>query len=374
MGERTRSPTEKLGEPSAGGSGWGLGWRVALFIGFVLAATTSIRIRAWPDTPGFPSILLWQLMVWLPWAPATALVFRLSDRLPIARRRWFTIPAHAAISLGLALAHAAYFFGLSAQFSPFLGLPLTKYGAYAFFFLFWVQLDVLLYWALLALATIRASEAELRRRERRARELELRLAESQLQALKLQIQPHFLFNTLNTIVAMQRTGEIDKAIRMTVALSEVLRLLLSSGSAHEVPLDRELELLDGYLEIERFRFEDRLVVDRRVGGGIEGALVPALLLQPLVENAIRHGVASLSGRREVRLSVQRSGERLAIEVGNDADESADGGEGLGIGLENIRQRLRELYAADHAFAIRLDDGCSLVQVELPLHFAAEGAP
>lgn len=364
---------EDGGSPVAGASGWRLGWRLALFIGVVVAATTWIRVRSWPETPSFLPVLFWQLGVWLPWAPATALVFRLSDRAPLAARRWFTLPMHAAISLGLALVHAAYFTALSSRFSPFLGLPLTKYGAYAFFFLFWIQLDVLLYWALLGLATMRSAEAEIRRRERRARELELQLAESQLQALKLQIQPHFLFNTLNTVVAMQRLGEIEKATRMTVALSGLLRSLLAAGNDHEVPLQRELELLDGYLEIERFRFEDRLLVERSVSGDLADVLVPALLLQPLVENAIRHGAASLSGRREVRLAVRRSGDCLEIEVTNETtDEPGGSAEGLGIGLQNIRERLHELYAAEHAFEMRIEGGRSLVQVRLPLQVATGG--
>lgn len=362
-----------LADRASGAEGWRLGLFLALFVGFVLAATTWIRIRSWPGSPSFVPVLLWQLAVWLPWAPATVLVFRLSERLPIAARRWFTLPLHAALSLALALAHAAYFFALSSRFSPFLDLPLTKYGAYAFFFLFWIQLDVLLYWALLGLATVRASEAALRERERRSRELELQLAESQLQALKLQIQPHFLFNTLNTIVAMQRVGEIDKATRMTVALSDLLRLLLASGSAHRVPLERELELLDGYLEIERFRFEDRLRVERRLSGDFAGVLVPPLLLQPLVENAIRHGAAARSGRREVDVAVRRSGDRLEIEVANDAEAvPADRPDGLGIGVRNIRTRLRELYAGDHTFEMKIEKGRSLVQVRIPLQPAPGG--
>jgi LytS/YehU family sensor histidine kinase len=171
---------------------------------------------------------------------------------------------------------------------------------------------------------------------------------------------------------MQRVGDIDKATRMTIALSELLRLLLASGDAHEVTLGRELELLERYLEIERFRFEDRLVVDRTVDGGLEGASVPTLLLQPLVENAIRHGVASLSGRREVRVSVRRSGDRLAIEVANDTDRQQDMGPGLGIGLQNIRRRLRELYASDHELSLEIEGGRSLVRVELPLRWSPGG--
>jgi sensor histidine kinase YesM len=349
-----------------------VGWRVSLTIALVLAASTSIRLRSWPDTPSFPAVFLWLLAVWVPWAPATVLVFELSKRLPLVSRRSVTIFLHLAASLALALAHSAYFVGLSSRFSPFLGLPLTKYGAYAFFFLFWFQLDLLLYWALLALATIRSSEAELRRRERQTRELELQVAESQLQALRLQIQPHFLFNTLNTVVAMQRVGDIDKATRMTVALSELLRLLLASGDAHKVTLSRELELLERYLEIERFRFEDRLVVERSVEGDLERASVPTLLLQPLVENAIRHGVASLSGRREVRVSVRKSGDRLAIEVVNDTDRQQGSAEGLGIGLQNIRKRLRELYASDHELSLKIEGGRSLVRVELPLQWSPGG--
>ena len=344
----------------------------SLAIAGVLALSTWYKVRCYPDTPAFPAILLWMLAVWLPWIPLSLLVFRLSKSLPLRSRRWFTLPSHLLISCLLTLCHWAYFLLLSSRLSPFLGLPDTTYGAYAFFFLFWIQLDLLLYWAHLGFATVRSSEADLRNRERQASELQVQIVESQLQALKLQIQPHFLFNTLNTVVAMQRTGEIEKATRMTVALSELLRLLLASGEAQEVPLSRELELLDRYLEIERFRFEDRLVVDEEVEDGLRDASVPTLLLQPLVENAIRHGVAIPARRKIVSLEIHRNGDRLVIEVTNETRDHEASNEGFGIGLRNLQQRLAGLYATNHRFSSRVEAGRFKVEAEIPLHWVEGG--
>jgi two-component sensor histidine kinase len=180
-------------------------------------------------------------------------------------------------------------------------------------------------------------------------QLEARLARAQLQSLRLQLHPHFLFNTLNTINALIGTDR-HAAERVVSGLSELLRMSLSSASEQEVPLSRELELLDHYIAIQQIRFQDRLAVTFRIDPDARHALVPNLMLQPLVENAIRHGIAPRAAPGHVEVSAVRRGDRLELRVADDGvgeDPRADHRDGVGLG--NTRARLLSLYGADHVF-------------------------
>ncbi len=209
-----------------------------------------------------------------------------------------------------------------------------------------------------------------RDREVQASQLESELALAQVQILEMQLQPHFLFNTLNSIMVLIR-GEPDLASRMVARLSEFLRLTLDSAGMQEVPLRRELEFLDRYVQIERIRFGERLHVEQHIDPLLFDALVPNLILQPLVENAIRHGVAKRRGTAVIVVSVGRLDGLLTIHV-------RDNGAGLclregvhvreGIGLRTTRQRLHHLYGNAAAFALESppDGGVNAV-ITLPLH-------
>jgi signal transduction histidine kinase len=206
--------------------------------------------------------------------------------------------------------------------------------------------------------------------------LAARLAQAQLQSLKLQLQPHFLFNTLNTITALIGTDP-QAAERMVSGLSELLRLSLRNAGEQEVPLGRELEVLEHYLEIQQIRFPDRLGVTFAVDPEVRQALVPNFILQPLVENAIRHGISprATPGRIEVG-AVRRDGV-LALRVSDDGvglHPAAGVRRGEGIGLSNTEARLRHLYGPRHRFELQSGSpGGFTVLIEIPFRSACDSA-
>lgn len=217
---------------------------------------------------------------------------------------------------------------------------------------------------------------------RRDQELELRssrlasdLAKTQLQVLEMQLQPHFLFNTLNSIMVL--IGKDPQTAQRTVArLANILRRSLDRRGTQEVTLQEELEFLDRYLEIERLRFGDRLTVEHHVGAGVGDALVPNMLFQPLVENAIRHGVSARRGPARIDVVAEREDGRLVLHVkDNGVGLQGNGTEMLkmGIGLGNTRERLQRLYGHHHQLELKsLPEGGVDVQVVIPYHKESKG--
>jgi two-component sensor histidine kinase len=206
--------------------------------------------------------------------------------------------------------------------------------------------DVMLYWTIVVGHLGWTSFQGYREREVQAAQLQQQLVEARLQALRMQINPHFLFNTLNTVSALIHDNP-HAADRMVVRLSELLRRTLDHGETQEIALREEIEFLKGYLEIEEARFGDRLAVELRVEPGTEDLLVPYLLLQPLVENAIRHGIEPREEPGRIEISVRRDGDRLELRVKDNGDGIAHKREG--IGLSNTRWRLAHLYPDNFSF-------------------------
>jgi LytS/YehU family sensor histidine kinase len=198
-----------------------------------------------------------------------------------------------------------------------------------------------------------------------ASELEAQVSRAQLQALQMQIRPHFLFNTLNTISGLVRVDDKAAAITMLAGLGDLLRLLLRSDGAQEVPVRRELELIERYLQIEQVRFGDKLAVELTVEPGVEDALVPNLILQPLVENAVRHGIGSATGR--VSVTVGRVGSTLRMAVFDTGDAQLRDADSPGIGLTNTRARLERLYGSVHRFELAQTPAGTSAIIEIPLH-------
>jgi LytS/YehU family sensor histidine kinase len=220
-----------------------------------------------------------------------------------------------------------------------------------------MPLELLLY-GLVALA-IHAERAWRiqRERERRAAELEASLAQARLHALELQTQPHFLFNTLNGIGALVRAGQGPQALAMIGGLSELLRYALDRAGGGTVALEEEAHTLERYLEIQRLRFPDRLTIDVALAPDTLRAAMPALLLQPLAENAIRHGISRTEAPGRITVRSAREGDRLAIEITNTG--RLDTARRNGIGLSTTSARLTQLYGdrarcelAEHAGVVR----------------------
>jgi signal transduction histidine kinase len=205
-----------------------------------------------------------------------------------------------------------------------------------------------------------------RDREVRGAELEAQLARAELQLLKMQLQPHFLFNALNTIAEMAH-DDPNSADRLIARLGHLLRLSLEQAGHQVVPFRQELQILEAYLEIEQARFQDRLIVRTEVPAAVLDAGVPALLLQPVVENAIRHGTSPRSGEGRIEIRAAQDGDRLTIQI-------RDTGPGFppsgaikeGLGLRNTRERLRQLYGAEQRFVLGNDPaGGAVVTIVLP---------
>ena len=245
-------------------------------------------------------------------------------------------------------------------------------------------IDVLFYALLVSAAQAVWWSRRAQERERRALAAEARFAEARLEALRMQINPHFLFNALNGVATLIHLDP-RAADTMLGHLGELLRASLDEANAGEVPLRRELDFARRYLAIERTRFGDRLRVDEHIDDEVLDAPVPAFILQPLVENAIKHGVSGVRGPGVVTLVAARDGGRLRIEVidtgpgpgaaaGAMATAEGKAKPGTGIGLANIRARLEQLYPGRHEFVLLAGDGGGCVaRLVLPLGGAAEAS-
>jgi len=217
-------------------------------------------------------------------------------------------------------------------------------------FVLWILSDGLLYWIVLLASYAADRQRRLRERELASAQLETQLAQADLQALKMQLHPHFLFNALHTIGALVRTADRENAVRVVAQLGELLRRLLEGASQQQVSLEQEVSFIRSYLEIEQIRFRDRLKVTFDVPADLLPAVVPHLVLQPLVENAIRHGIAPHSSAGLVSISARRVDHHLELLVRDDGPglDGADGrSEHTGIGLSNTRARLQRLYGTDY---------------------------
>ena len=306
------------------------------------------------------------LLQWYLWALLAPLVFFLSRRFPFERGRvGRALAVHGAAVVVLAVTKLAADSALAPRIVgvPSATVPLAT-----------LHLNVLTYAAIVGASHAIDYYRRFREREVRAAHAEARLAEARLAVLRTQLQPHFLFNTLHAISSLVRVDP-DAADAMIARLSDLLRVTLESGGADEVPLRREIDVLRRYVEIEEVRFQDRLRVRYEIDPETLDAAVPSLVLQPLVENAIRHGVARLARPGTVAIRSSRDGARLRLEVGDDGPGAApDAKPGRGLGLDNSRNRLAELYGADHRFAVSTREGGGFrVTIEIPLRATADGA-
>lgn len=231
--------------------------------------------------------------------------------------------------------------------------------------------NLLMSWMIIGVAhALLFARREQRRRQQNV-ELEARLSQARFEMLSAQLDPHFLFNALNSIAEMVHR-DADAADRMLVGLGSLLRHGVEGGHAQQVPLCDELELVAQYVEIEQVRLGPRLLFDCRCDPALRDALVPRLLLQPLVENAIRHAVAPRPGPGRVAVSASALGNRLLLEVADDGSGAGASDAGHGVGLANTRARLQCLYGKAHRFEMTANPGGGLrIRIEIPLREAAD---
>jgi signal transduction histidine kinase len=331
-----------------------IGWTaLALFF----AISTSLTYLSTGRAANWTLSIERSLLEWWTWALLTPLVVWLARRYSLDHPwPWRAVLVHLVAGTIIAVTKAGIDRAVNAWLTGF--------------WMYWLASTVALQFSIYCVIVAAAHGIGYYERSRERDLLAARLADVRLQLLSMQLQPHFLFNTLNTIAELVH-GDPDVADRMIAALSDLLRKTLDLGSAQEIPLESELQLLDRYLEIQQARFGERLRVTIAADSDARAASVPVLLLQPLVENAIRHGLAEHLSAGRIEIDARRDGSRLVISVVDDGPGPALGGaRNERVGLGNTRQRLAGLYGADHRFDLaNAGERGARVSIDIPFKLA-----
>jgi signal transduction histidine kinase len=358
-------------------------WSLILLVWLIPASVGMLQMVAASLLRGnFAEEWFWALLQiprWLTWVPLTPIVFLAADRFPfrrdrLARSAW----THLGIALVIALVIEVLWLRISFLIQGYLDpaalarMESNRADIYSGAVLSRLLGDAFIYAAVLGVATTLGYHRRLRERELRGAQLEAQLALAQVQALKMQVHPHFLFNTLHAVTVLIREDPAA-ATRVVTRLGDLLRLTLSRATTPQVSFRRELEILTLYLEIERTRFHDRLEITYDVQPVTLGALVPDLILQPLVENAIRHGVSPNAGIGRIEVVSQRDGDWLCVEIrDNGAGLARDHVRPDGIGLTTTRARLERLYGELHELTLaNLPEGGCVARIRIPFQLTAE---
>lgn len=322
--------------------------------------------------------IAWRVPEWQVWALATPLIVAVGRRYPITRRPLRHVPIHFALAMVLATADIIVNFMISRWFGQMPGVNTALLDFLPIALLKGAFFELIVYGAVLIVDQAISSQRRYREAALLKSQLEARLVEAQLDALKHQLHPHFLFNTINAITVLMRKGEAASAIRMLGGLSDLLRRSLTSLRVELVSLEEELDFIARYLDIETTRFPDRLRVTLEIAADARRASVPNMLLQPIVENAIEHGIAPRvdGGRITIKASVAAG--QLRIEIRDDGVGLTEPStrQGFGVGLSNVRKRLAQLYPDAHSFRLEVGEPTGAVAtIEIPFdeHVEAECA-
>jgi two-component system, LytTR family, sensor kinase len=291
------------------------------------------------------------LAEWYLWVPVTPIILRLAARFPIAHHRtWRNIAPHVLALAAIAVLRGAIYTSTSALVGGH-GTPILWQTI-----VFYLPFGAAIYGVIVALDS--------------AAQLQTQLARAELVALRANLQPHFLFNALHTVGALVRAYDRDGAIRVIAELSELLRAQLRRDAPDEVSLREEITFVERYLAIEQVRFRDRLHVRWDVAAETMEARIPRLLLQPLAENAIRHGIGRLSTAGLVVIAAARRGDWLEVTVTDDGPGPTPNGHNGGLGLATARARLRHIYGAQADVTLsRVDGGGAVAVARLPFRDA-----
>jgi two-component system, LytTR family, sensor kinase len=336
-------------------------WRLILLVYTVLGLLFAGQVLVDYAYAGHP-LPWWRattlaLTEWYLWALVTPVIVGLARRFRFDRRRWpGALAVHVPVSLVCTVAKQI---ADRVAASAITGIARGPFSFIA------INMSFLTYWLIVGAAYAAEHYQKYRERELHAARLEAALAQSELQSLRMQLHPHFLFNTLNTIAALMRE-DVEAADVMIARLGDLLRATLASADVPEVTLARELELVGMYLDIQRARMGDRLTA--RIDAAVDTleAAVPTLLLQPIVENAIRHGAAARRGPARLDVSARRDGDVLVLEVSDDGP--GPGAAALfGHGLQNTRARLAATHGAAASFELMpRAGGGALARIRMPM--------
>ncbi|MET0498114.1 MAG: histidine kinase [Steroidobacteraceae bacterium] len=311
------------------------------------------------------------LATWLPWALATPWIINLARRYPIIRGTTVrTVAAHLAAFLAISVVAEAWSATLQVLFNPWGNRrPPTFWDTLSITLLYQILIFLIAYVLVLTITYLIDSRENIARQMTETARLNEELSKAQLAALRRQMEPHFMFNTLNSIAALVRDRRSDAAVSMIVGLSEFLRRASEDSHRAQVTLGEEVEYLQRYVDIQKVRFGERLHVSVDIPAHLLDVTVPNLLLQPLVENAIKHGISKRAAGGTVRVAGERKDGSLYLSVYNDGPSFRKDWEttGGGVGLANLRTRLQILHgsAADLAMAPGGSDGVEVI-VTLPL--------
>ncbi len=350
---------------------WAAIWGVWTLFGFFFASQVALQSQLSENPTSFWRVLSWQLSSGYVWFAISPIILWLGRRFTFDDGKWKTsIPIHLIASIVIAIGQLS----IDAFVLPKLGY-MRRYESASYFEIFKIFLlvnvhfGVAIYWGVLGFQQAIKYYRKYRERELRTSQLEARLATSRLQVLKMQLHPHFLFNTLNAISELIYK-DAESAERMISDLSDLLRMSFENLEVQEIPLKQELEFLEKYLEIEQMRFRDRLKVEMLISPDTLDASVPNMILQPLVENAIKHGIGPRSEGGKINIEAFRHNGHLELTV-------SDNGLGVpfrdlanlkeGVGISNIRRRLRHLYGERHSFSLNNAANSGLV-VDLTIPF------
>ena len=335
-----------------------LRWYAAMFLAWTLMALFLFsqaiiqKILSGDPNPWWHHLMGWLVGMWL-WFLWTPAVLWMGRRFPLGQGRGAGVIAiHLGMAVIVTITHLAIESMILRGLHLFPAIMISVGATFGFLMVIGFHQGLIMYWAILgvqyAFGWYRRYEdgrREALRLELRSSELERALVKAHLSTLKMQLHPHFLFNTLNTIMVLVRQGKAAAAEEMLARLGDLLRSVLEDVEAQEVPFSRELEYLQLYLAIEQVRFQDRLRVEIAVDPETLDAAVPYMALQPIVENAIRHGIGRRSAAGSIAISSFCEEGRLEIRVEDDGPglAAAGGTSGRGIGLSNTRERLQQLY-------------------------------
>ncbi len=339
---------------------WGIGFIVWTIIGLSFASRSYFTAYRAGTTVNWKEVIAGYLIDFYIWGAVSPLIFWLARRFPIERDNAVT-----RISLHFIICVIFIFLVTAVSILAYWYLGFTNELRYPTVEVLFKDLIVsplmlhqglLVYWGTLVAAHAFEYYRQLQAGKTRAAELQTQLAEAQLAALKMQIHPHFLFNTLNSIASLLHK-DAETADRMIARLSDFLRLTLKNSEEPTVTLEQELAFVKTYLEIEKIRFQERLVVEMKIEPSALDAQVPNLILQPLIENAVRHGISRQTAIGNLRIQAMRDGKRLSIKIedngpglngnGNRRRSANEGG----VGLANVRARLGQFYDDDYFFEV-----------------------
>jgi two-component system, LytTR family, sensor kinase len=324
-------------------------WIVAIWGGIALfdATQTVVVMRAEGMHHNWTELFVTVLLSWLPWALATPLILRIARQAPLQGPDFQNWILHAATCAGIGLVSSAWIGWLENLLNPWAKIPATQPFIHLWLYKFYngLLLFLMLYGFVLAVSYVVNSRERLAFQQTEAARLNEQLSKSQLDALRRQIEPHFLFNTLNAIAGLVREKRNDAAVSMIAGLSDFLRRTLEDSGRQQVPLGEEMEFLQKYLHIQKVRFGDRLQLKVDVPRELLHAQVPSLILQLIVENAVKHGIAKRAQGGAIQIGASRSNGSLRLNIYNDGPRFPADWEktNSGIGIANLRTRLQTLY-------------------------------